>query len=339
MLASSPAVRATKGAETRRAPAATEAAGQIGGTVRDQAGAAVVGAAVKLLSAAGAQAEAAGRDGLAGPVKEVRHETSESAPGGGVARRGRSASYDVKGNKIEERPFGPDGSVAQRFVYTFDTQGRATGYEEYSSGLSTPRRHIYVLGEKGERVEYKIVQPDGAAGEKRLYTYDAQGRLVEERLHEHKGHLLSRNVHTYDAAGRPVSQTRYDADGSISSVAKVSYDAQGRPVERTRHEGDVLTYSIRYRYDSRGRVVEQETVGSVLDADVPPAEAHPPGRVSYVYKGGKQPKEATHYGPDGTARERIVFQYDSRGNWISKTYFSLTAAGAHRAEYRTITYF
>ena len=169
--------------------------------------------------------------------------------------------------------------------------------------------------------------------------YDAQGRLVEERLHEHKGQLLSRNVHAYDEAGQPISQTRYDADGSVSSVATVTYDAQGRPVERTRHEGGVLMYRIVYRYDARGRLVEQETVGSVLDADVPPAEAHQPGRVSYAYKGGKQPEEAIHYGPDGAARERIVFKYDSRGNWISKTYSSLTAAGAQRAEYRTITYF
>lgn len=292
-----------------------------------------------LWNVAGAQTVAAGRDELAGPVKEVRHETSDSAPVGGAARRGRSASYDVKGNKVEETLYSADGSVAQRVVYTFDVQGRATGYEEYSYGLSTPRRHIYVLGEKGERVEYKIVQPDGKAGEKRLYKYDAQGRLAEERLHEHKGQLLSRNVHAYDETSRPISQTRYDANGSVSSVAQVTYDTQGRPVERTRHEGGVLTYRIRYRYDARGRVVEQETVGSVLDADVPPAEAHPPGRVSYVYKGGKQPKEATRYEPNGTARERIVFQYDSRGNWISKTYFSLTASGAQRAEYRNITYF
>ena len=292
-----------------------------------------------LWNAAGAQTVAAGGDELTGPVKEVRHETSESATGGGAARRGRFDTYDVKGNKVEERHFGPDGSVAQRLVYTFDARGRATGYEEYSVGVDTPRRHIYVLSEKGERVEYKIVQPDGKPGEKRLYKYDAQGRLAEELLHEHKGQLLSRNVHTYDEAGRPVSQTRYDANGSVSSVATVSYDSQGRPVERARHEGGVLMYRIVYRYDSRGRLAEQETVGSVLDEDVPPAEAHPPGRVSYVYKDGKQPKEATRYGPDGTARERIVFQYDPRGNWISKTYISLTAAGAQRAEYRTITYF
>jgi YD repeat-containing protein len=292
-----------------------------------------------LWNAAGAQTLAAGGDELTGPVKEVRHETSESAPGGGAARRGRSDSYDAKGNKVEERHFGPDGSVAQRLVYTFDARGRATGYEEYSAGVDTPRRHVYVLGEKGERVEYKIVQPDGKAGEKRLYKYDAQGRLVEELLHEHKGQLLSRNVHAYDGAGRPVSQTRYDADGTVSSVARVTYDAQGRPVERTRHEGGVRMYRIVYRYDSRGRLIEQETVGSVLDADVPPAEVHQPGRVSYVYKSGNRPQEATHFGPDGAPRERVVFTYDARGNWVSKTYVSLTAEGTRRAEYRTITYF
>lgn len=292
-----------------------------------------------LCNAAGAQTAAAGLDGLTGPVKEVRHETSESAAGGGAARRGRSDTYDAKGNKVEERHFGPDGSVALRLVYTFDARGRATGYEEYTSGVGTPRRHIYVLGEKGERVEYKIVQPDGKPGEKWLYKYNARGQLAEELLQEHKGQLLSRNVHAYDEAGRPVSQTRYDPDGSVSSVAEVTYDAQGRPLERTRHESGILVYRIRYRYDSRGRVVEQETVGSVLAADVPPAEVHPPGRVSYVYKDGKLPKEATRYAPDGTARERIVFQYDPRGNWVSQTYVSLTAAGTHRAEYRTITYF
>lgn len=299
----------------------------------------VLALSILLNAAAAAQTQAAASDGLTGPVKEVRHETSESSQGGGAARRGRSDSYDAKGNKIEERLFGPDGSIAQRLVYTFDARGRATGFEEYSAGVDTPRKHVYVLNEKGERVEYKIVQPDGKAGEKRLYVYDARGRLAEERLHEHKGQLLSRNVHAYDDAGRPVTQTRYDADGSVSSVAKVTYDAQGRPVERTRHEGGVMMYRVVYRYDSRGRLVEQETVGSVLDADVPAAEAHPPGRVSYAYKGGKQPEEATRYGPDGAARERIVFKYDSRGNWVSKTYVPLTAAGAQRAEYRTITYF
>lgn len=62
MLASSPAARAAEGVEARLDPAATGAAGRITGTVRDQAGAAVAGAAVKLLAAAGAELSRAQTD-------------------------------------------------------------------------------------------------------------------------------------------------------------------------------------------------------------------------------------------------------------------------------------
>ena len=57
MLASSPAVRAAQGAG-----AATEAAGQIAGTVRDQTGAALAGAVVKLLAAGGTEVSRAQTD-------------------------------------------------------------------------------------------------------------------------------------------------------------------------------------------------------------------------------------------------------------------------------------
>lgn len=62
MLASSSALPATIDAEARRAEAATDAAGQISGTVRDQAGAAVAGVAVKLLAAGGAEVSRAQTD-------------------------------------------------------------------------------------------------------------------------------------------------------------------------------------------------------------------------------------------------------------------------------------
>ena len=64
LLASSAAIRATRGAEARHTPLATEAAGQITGTVRDPAGAAVAGAVVKLLTAGGAEVSRAQTDGV-----------------------------------------------------------------------------------------------------------------------------------------------------------------------------------------------------------------------------------------------------------------------------------
>jgi antitoxin component YwqK of YwqJK toxin-antitoxin module len=284
---------------------------------------------------------------LNGAVKAVRYEVSEFASKGGKRVEGRrmplqTVTYDANGNKVEQLEYNPDGSVARKLVYTYDARGRANGYEDHAAGSSAPRRHIYVFDEKGKRIEYRIVQPDGAAGEKYLYKYDVRGALIEESLHDHKGALISRNVYAYDDRDRQVSQTRYNADGSLSSIISVSYDAGGKPIVRTRFEGDTLTYRVRYVYDSKGRVLEQETAGSVVESDVPASELHAPGRVVYVYKGKEQPREANAYNPDGSVREKVVIEYDARGNWIKKTrLIKLNGSGKsepQRVEYRTITY-
>ena len=101
MLASSPAVRAAKGAE-----AATEAAGQIAGTVRDQTGAALAGAVVKLLAVGGAevsraQTDAGGQFSFAG-VTAASYAVVVSKGGFEEARRecsvtpGQSLSLEIQ---------------------------------------------------------------------------------------------------------------------------------------------------------------------------------------------------------------------------------------------------
>jgi hypothetical protein len=287
-------------------------------------------------------------DGLRGAVQSVRTEAAEFAPKGGRSVEGKrrllqTVTYNARGDGVKLVDYNHDGSVAQTLVYTFDGQGRTNGYEEYTGGMTTPRRHVYVLDDRGRRIEYGFVQPDGSAGEKHLYRYDARGNVIEETLNGHKGELISRNVFAYDAEGRPISQTRYNADGSVSSIISSSYDAQGKPVERVRHEGDTLTYRVRYFYDRLKRVAAQETAGSVVGSDVHPSEAHAPGRVVYVYKGKGQPKETIAYAPDGSVRERVLIEYDARGNWIKRTRLVVSGESgrgeSRRVEYRTITYF
>ncbi len=285
---------------------------------------------------------------LRGPVRVVRTEVSEFAHGDGEGVAGprwtlQSVGYNARGGKSRQTDFNQNGSASQTRIYANDAEGRATGYEEFSGGMTVPRRHVFVLDEKGNRVEYRIVQPDGANGEKNLYKYDERGRLIETKVLEHKGTLLSRIVHAYDARGRQSSQIIYNADGSVSSVSRVTYDARGRVAERNRFDGDMLTYRVRYKYDRAGRLVEQETAGSVLETDFPPSEVHAPGRVVYVYKAAGRPAEAVAYGPDGSVRERILFEYDSRGNWVKRTRLPQpTADGSgvpRRIEHRHIEYF
>lgn len=286
--------------------------------------------------------------GLLGPVRTIKTEASEFASQNGKSVEGarsllRTVTYDAGGNRTKQVEFNHDGSVAQTLSYNYDARRRSTGYEEYTGGMSVPRKHVYVLDDKGNRIEYRLVQPDGAAGEKYLYKYDANGNVAEESLFDHKGGLISRNVIAYDDKGRQVSQTRHNADGSLSSTSSFSYDAHGNLIERVRYESDILTYRVRYVYDRKMRVIAQETVGSVVEAEVPSSEAHAPGKVVYVYKGDEKPEELIVYAPDGALRERVVIKYDSRGNWIRKTH--LVESGkrnkreARHVEHRTITYF
>ena len=302
-----------------------------------------------LCAAAAAQTQSEReRAGLRGPVSVVRTEVVEFAQGDGKDAAGsrwplQSVGYNRHGGKSRQTDFNQDGSASQTLIYASDAQGRATGFEEFSGGMTVSRKHVFVLDEKGNRVEHGIVQPDGAKGEKNLYRYDERGRLIEAKLLEHKGALLSRTVYAYDARGRRASQTIYNADDSVSSVSRITYDARGRVTERNRLDGGLLTYRVRYKYDRRGRLVEQETVGSVVEPDFPPAEVHAPGRVVYVYGAAAQPREAIAYGPDGAVRERVLFEYDSHGNWVKRTHLPQSAAPGNsvtrRVEYRHIEYF
>jgi hypothetical protein len=283
---------------------------------------------------------------LVGAVQTVSIEVAEFNSKDGKSVEGlrlplHTVTYDARGNRVKRVDFNRDGSVAQTLVYNYDTEGRSVGYEDYAAGLSTPRKHIYTLDPKGHPVEYRIVQPNGAAGdEKYVYKYDSNGHRVAEELY-YKTSLISRNENTYDQQGRLISQVIYNPDSTVSSRISVSFAPHGKPIERTRHDGNLLTYRVRYTYDTKRRPVEVETTGSYVETDSS-SEDHITGKVVYVYKGKDHPKEMLIYNQDGSLRERVVIDYDSRGNWTKRTHRVKAATGGkevtRQIDYRTITY-
>ena len=286
------------------------------------------------------------QDLLSGPVQTVTTEVSEFNSRDGKTVEGpripqHTVTYDARGNRVRRVDFNRDGTVAQTLVYNYDAEGRCVGYDDYAAGLSTPRKHIYTLDSTGHRIEYRIVQPNGSASdEKYVYEYDSNGnRLVEELYH--KTSLISRNENTYDAQGRLISQISYNPDSTVSSRIRVSFAPEGKPIEQTRHDGDLLTYRVRYTYDTKHRPVQVETTGSYVETDSS-SEGHITGKVVYVYKSNDRPKEMLIYNQDGSVRERVVIDYDSRGNWTKRTHRIKAATGGkevtRQIDYRTITY-
>ena len=127
----------------------------------------------------------------------------------------------------------------------------------------------------------------------------------------------------------------YNPDGTVSSRIRHAIGAGGKPVERVRYDGELLTYRLRYAYDAKGRLVEMETVGSYVEMDSS-AEGVITGKVAYAYKGDRV-KEMTVYNPDGTLREKKVFDYDSRGNWVKRV--RKVKGVPVQVEYRAIAYY
>ena len=286
------------------------------------------------------------QDRLFGSVESIKTEVAEFTIRDGKNVEGprmpvQTVTYDARGNRLKCVDFNRDGSMAQTLVYTYDAEGRRIGYEDYTPGLSAARKHLYVLDAKGNRVEYKIIQPTGAAAdEKYLYKYDANGNRIAEELY-HKTSLISRNENAYDTQGRLISQTIYNPDGSVSSRIRNAIAADGKPTERTRYDGDLLTYKVQYTYDKKGKLAELETTGSYVEMDAD-AQGYVTGKMIYVYKGKDQPKGTLVFNPDGSLREKIVFEYDSHGNWTKRTHRVRSAQTGKEVplqiEYRTITY-
>ena len=285
------------------------------------------------------------RDRLLGQVLTVKTEAAEFVTQDGKNVEGPrmpvlSVEYDARGNRVKRVDYNRDGSVAQTIVYTYNTEGRNTGFEDYMPGLDTPRKHVYVLDASGRKTEYSIIQPNGKpADEKYLYKYNPSGFKIADELY-HKTSIISRNENTYDDQGRLTAQVFYNPDGTISAKVQNTFTADGKPLERIRYDDDLVTYKVRYTYDGKGRLVETQTTGSYLDEEFN-SEGHTAGKVVYVYKAKNQVKEAITYNPDGSFRERLIFDYDSQGNWTRRTRRVKSPNGKElpqQIEYRTITY-
>ena len=263
------------------------------------------------------------RAGLAGRVKSLEWGRIEFTMKDGrsvEARRVpvRRTTYDERGNKAEEVTYDGEGSPEQRLVYTYDAEGRGTGYEEYSSAvdknLSKPRRHVYALDGAGRRVEYTVYDSDGALPSRFTYAYDAEGNKTEEAFYSWQGVRMGRTVYTYGEGGRLLAQTSYNDKDEVSWKLVNVYDSEGRKAEAAQYQGGTLRYRFFYKYDAKGRVKEVETREFNLDPNLRSSHAPEPGRVVYTYDDEKRTKVVATYDERGALKHRLLHSSDEKGN-------------------------
>jgi hypothetical protein len=268
---------------------------------------------------------------LIGPVKSVEFYLVGFAVKNGAnveesRRTVRSTTYNTQGRILEDVSYDQYGAISQKLVYTYDSEGRGTGYNEYAAlldkSLTIPRRHVYGLDDKGRRAEYTVFESTGSVGSRFVYKYDVNGNLSEEEWYAHTGQLGGKTVSTFDEKGNQTSQAYYGGDGSLSWRNASKYDSSGNRTELLQYHGDTFRYKIISSYDKKGRILENETFEFNGIPGLYSSHAPKPGKVVYTYNDEKRTKEVATYEVGGVLKERVVYTYDERENEIGLTSFN-----------------
>ena len=261
------------------------------------------------------------QDGLIGPVKTIEtgridYSLIQGRTVEGKGSRSQVTSYNSEGERLERNTFNPNGELQERLIYTYDTLGRNTGYEEYYKTATKPCKHVFLLDDKGNETEYRVFEADGTLASRFLYKYDDKRNKTEEIFYGWQGPRTGRLVYEYDDRGNQLTQTSYNQDDSIAWRTVNSYDGAGHRLQWTQFQNEILRYRIFSKYDDRGRIIEQQT----FEFNAPPNTHFPhapvPGKVTYAYDDEKKTKEVTSYSESGLLKDRIVYSYDDKGNEV-----------------------
>lgn len=262
----------------------------------------------------------------------------------------RVETYSPEGNRTEQIVYGFDFNLRQqmdsRTVYTFDANGRATGWEGYSPGQQNPSRAVYIYDDRGRRIRHIVTNPNGIIRSVRTLIYDDHGRNIEN-IYDNTGSGLSgrfakyRVVNVFDSLGRIVESTNQGMDGSIFHKNTYTYDDRGQQIEARSYIANVegvliLNSRVGYGYDNQGQRIEMvryNLAGVVVS------------RTVYSYDDKGNMISVITYNADGTFRSRGVmsYEYDSRGNWLRRVHSNQASeageAEPYYAENRIITYY
>jgi hypothetical protein len=197
--------------------------------------------------------------GLIGKVRAVDEETYTLVEDSGKWSRDSLDSrdgyaYDANGNLIEWAGYEPSGRLAQKWVYSFDGEGRQTRREKFDGDGFLIVRISFVHDAGGSRI----------AG----ITYTPSGMIIGEAAYEGDGALWYKSSFAYDARGNRIESIQFNADGSPGTRTVYAYDAKGNEVEKAEYYADgspgaKLAYS--YEFDDVGNWIAKTTSALMMD--------------------------------------------------------------------------
>ncbi len=232
--------------------------------------------------------------------------------------------------------------------------------------LEATRRYAY---DDQNRLTSQIADTYGEKGEL-LYRwtthFDSSGNIVKREYRHESKSFTKTWVYEYDDERRLIDETSYDTTGRVLTTRSIGFDDRGvrfaettnllgeqirtwRGTQNTYDENDRIIESI-WHYEngemSGRRLYEYDDDGRILQDIIYDPDGAMTARTQNEYNDSGLLSIRTVYSADNYVSQRFTYdyQYDSRGNWISKREYrddnTLEKYGIlSYTQKRTITYY
>jgi len=181
----------------------------------------------------------------------------------------------------------------------------------------------WAYDKSGKLTEFRRGSDDEIQNHETNFKRDGQGRLISfEYRQGAKDELFNRTEFRYSSDGKTIDSTLYDAAGGVVRSTTENVDDQGHVISAIIIERDWKTkkpaapLKVSFRYDAKGRLVEQNNEAQKLEAGANEQDL-PPGKVSIDYDDVKRTKTTTSASSEGLLTSTIT--YNASGATIAMT--------------------
>ena len=217
-------------------------------------------------------------------------------------------TYDNKGNIIEKKCFNSDGSIMKKLTFDYNDKGNIIKLNIYKNE-NDEYTETYKYDENTNQIEKKCYKSDGSFMRKISIKYDDKGNKIEE-VYEAKGDT-SNDIYKYDDKGNNI-ESGFLSNGTFILEFAYTYDEIGKIKEKKCYNNDGILFIVEnYKYDINSMIIEKIVV-----------ENDEKAITTYKYDFYGNLIEENSCCTDGKNDNQFFkYEYDNKGNWISKTIF------------------
>lgn len=285
-----------------------------------------------------------------GPVKSVRESVYETL---------------VQADTVAKGELTPDGNGHEHRMTWQDTEGRVTGYEDFSTDGFTEMEYAFTYNQTGQLTEIRVVNDPDYLWQK-VFTYDSTGSLID--ILKTQGSDLVGDTFTfhewaiYNNNGDPLQLYRKHSQLTDTAFYEFEYNAQYKLSKEIHYlflsDNKIANY-IYFSYDSAGRIAKREVVNTDTTEhnDVSTYKYNDDGTLFQVmndinsseyevfnYKydadGNLQGRQELTFNKNNGSLlwdETHMFEYDPYGNWVRKVVYVNGAPDTYVE--RVVTYY